>query len=115
MIYKNVESSPATVHKIRTSPNMPSGCSISALNLAVASIQSLRCCMSDLHSLLATEWKALRNVCFFLRLPSNSSFSRHNLACVNASSHCTKKVSALFKVGATSIQTSSSYDMSQGS
>ncbi|KAI0499098.1 hypothetical protein KFK09_019999 [Dendrobium nobile] len=101
------------VHKVRMSPDMPSRCSISALNLPMVNIQSLRCCISSLQTFLAAEWKSFRNVRFLLCLPANSFLSRNSLACINASTQHAKKASALFKVGVTSTQRRSSYGMSQ--
>ncbi|XP_020590980.1 uncharacterized protein LOC110031897 [Phalaenopsis equestris] len=95
------------VHKVRMSPEMPSGCSISAMNLSTANIRSLQSSISSLHTLLAAEWKSLRNLRFLLCLPSNSSLAAQSLACVNASTLYAKKGSALFKVGVTSMQTPS--------
>ncbi|KAG0501977.1 hypothetical protein HPP92_002049 [Vanilla planifolia] len=98
------------VRKVKMSPNMPSGCSTS-LNLATMNIKTIKCCMSNLCSMLSTKWKSLRGACFLQCVPIDSCFSKLSLACINANAQYAKKVSSLLKVGAANMQTSALFDL----
>ncbi|KAG0497619.1 hypothetical protein HPP92_002310 [Vanilla planifolia] len=98
------------VRKVKMSPNMPSGCSTS-LNLATMNIKTIKCCMSNLCSMLSTKWKSLRGACFLQCVPIDSCFSKLSLACINANAQYAKKVSSLLKVGAANMQTSALFGL----
>lgn len=94
--------------------DMPPGCSFASLKPPAMKLESLRTRLSNLQSTLSSGWEALRNVRVVPRLPANSSFSRHSLAYVHASTQYIKQVSGLLKIGVNSLRNSSSYEVVQG-
>lgn len=98
--------------KVRMSPDMPSGCHYLSLTTPAVKLESFKYRMSSLHSTLSTGWESLRKVRVLPRLPANSSFSRHSLAYMQASTQYIKQVSGLLKIGVTTLR-SSSYEAVQ--
>ncbi|KAH7679631.1 hypothetical protein IHE45_06G071100 [Dioscorea alata] len=101
------------VRKVRMSLDMPSGCSFSSCKSPSVNLESLRYRMSNFQSTLSSGWESLQKIRVLHRLPANSSFSRHSLSYVRASTQYIKQVSALLKTGVTTLRNSSSYEIVQ--
>ncbi|KAJ6829490.1 uncharacterized protein M6B38_357610 [Iris pallida] len=103
------------VRKVRMALDMPSGCNYLSLTKPGMKLESLRYRMSNLQSTISSGWESLRKVRVLPRLPANSSFSRHSLAYMHASTQYIRQVSGLLKIGVTTLRNSSSYDVVQES
>ncbi|XP_068638061.1 uncharacterized protein [Aristolochia californica] len=101
------------VRKVKMSLDMPPGCSFSSLKLPTLKLEPLKHRLANLQSTLSAGWEALRRIRVLPRTPANSSFSRHSLAYAHASTQYIKQVSALLKVGVTTLRSSSSYEIVQ--
>ncbi|KAG6468268.1 hypothetical protein ZIOFF_072841 [Zingiber officinale] len=100
------------VRKVRMALDMPSGCSFSSFRQPIVKLESLRFRMSSLQATLSSGWESLRKVRVMPNLPANSSFSRHSLAYMHASSQYIKQVSGLLKIGVSTLRSSnSSYEV----
>ncbi|XXG86523.1 hypothetical protein AAC387_Pa11g1398 [Persea americana] len=110
---KTVGKMKVQVRRVKMSIDMPPGCSFASLKPPALKLESLRTRLSNLQSTLSSGWEALRNVRVVPRLPANSSFSRHSLAYVHASTQYIKQVSGLLKIGVNSLRNSSSYEVVQ--
>ncbi|ONK75633.1 uncharacterized protein A4U43_C03F18930 [Asparagus officinalis] len=102
------------VRKVRMALDMPSGCNYLSLTTPMVKLESFKYRMSNLQSTLSSGWESLRKVRVLPRLPANSSFSRHSLAYMHASTQYIKQVSGLLKIGVTSLR-NSSYEVVQES
>ncbi|KAG9450790.1 hypothetical protein H6P81_010755 [Aristolochia fimbriata] len=103
------------VRKVKMSLDMPPGCSFSSLKSPSLKLEPLKHRMTNLHSTLSAGWDALRKIRVLPRTSANASFSRHSLAYVHASTQYIKQVSALLKVGVTTLRSGSSYEIVQES
>ncbi|XP_068642978.1 uncharacterized protein [Aristolochia californica] len=101
------------VRKVKMSLDMPPGCSFSSLKSPKLNLEPLKHRMENLQSTLSAGWEALRKIHVLPQTPANNSFSRHSLAYVHASTQYIKQVSALLKVGVTSLRGGSSYEIVQ--
>ncbi|XP_058088155.1 uncharacterized protein LOC131235065 [Magnolia sinica] len=107
---KTIGKMKVQVRKVKMSPDMPPGCSFSSLKPPMVKLESLRHRISNFRSTISSGWEALRNVRVVPRLPANSSFSRHSLAYVHASTQYIKQVSGLLKIGVTTLRNRSAYE-----
>lgn len=92
----------------------PSGCSFSSLQPPVINLKSFRHQISNIQSSLSSGWGSLRNVRLVPHLPTTRSLSRNSMAYMHASTQYIKQVSALLKIGVTTLRSRSSYDVMQG-
>ncbi|XP_058097001.1 uncharacterized protein LOC131242416 isoform X2 [Magnolia sinica] len=107
---KTIGKMKVQVRKVKMSPDMPSVCSFSSLKPPMIRLKSLQYRMSNLQSTLSSGWEAIQKVSVKPHVPANSSFSQHSLAYMHASTRYIKQVSGLLKIGATSLQNTSSYE-----
>lgn len=96
------------------SPDMPYGCQFSTMRQSKVALKSFRRHMSNFQSVLSVGWESLRNVHVSPRLSADSSFSRHSMAYVRASTQYIKEVSSLFRIGVTTLRSKSSVEPVQG-
>lgn len=110
---KTIGKMKVQVRRVKMSPDIPPRCSFASLQAPTIKLETLRNRVASLQSTLSSGWEALRNVRFVARVPANSSFSRHSLAYMQASTQYIKQVSGLLKIGVTTLRNSSSYEIVQ--
>ncbi|XP_078429702.1 pesticidal crystal cry8Ba protein [Wolffia australiana] len=101
------------IRRVRMVVDGPPGCGFSSLQSSLTNLKSLRHQISNLQSTLSSGWGSLRSIRLVPHLPASRSFSRNSLAYMHASTQYIKQVSALLKVGVTTLRSRSSYDAVQ--
>ncbi|CAA6658860.1 unnamed protein product [Spirodela intermedia] len=112
---KTVGRMKVQIRRVRMVADGPSGCSFSSLQPPVINLKTFRHQISNLQSSLSSGWGSLRNVRLVPHLPTTRSFSRNSMAYMHASTQYIKQVSALLKIGVTTLRSRSSYDVMQES
>ncbi|PPR97301.1 hypothetical protein GOBAR_AA23369 [Gossypium barbadense] len=103
------------VHKVKTTVDPPTGCSMTSLSLSAprAKLKTIQNQLSNFQSILSSRWQALKNIRVAPHLP-NSSFSHKSLAYMHAGTRYVKQAYGLLKVGVrSSHKNSSSYEVIQ--
>ncbi|KAG8499306.1 hypothetical protein CXB51_005812 [Gossypium anomalum] len=103
------------VHKVKTTLDPPTGCSMTSLSLSAprVKLKTIQNQLSNFQSILSSRWQALKNIRVAPRLP-NSSFSHKSLAYMHAGTRYVKQASGLLKIGVrSSRKNSSSYEVIQ--
>ncbi|TYJ45909.1 hypothetical protein E1A91_A02G088100v1 [Gossypium mustelinum] len=103
------------VHKVKTTVDPPTGCSMTSLSLSAprAKLKTIQNQLSNFQSILSSRWQALNNIRVAPHLP-NSSFSHKSLAYMHAGTRYVKQAYGLLKVGVrSSHKNSSSYEVIQ--
>ncbi|KAA3484839.1 Phosphoglucose isomerase [Gossypium australe] len=103
------------VHKVKTTLDPPTVCSMTSLSLSArVKLKTIQNHLSNFQSILSSRWQALKNIQVAPRLP-NSSFSHKSLAYMHAGTRYVKQASGLLKIGVrSSRKNSSSYEVIQG-
>ncbi|KAL9667324.1 hypothetical protein QQ045_001676 [Rhodiola kirilowii] len=92
------------VRKVRMSPDAPTGCSMSSIKRPAVNMESVRYRVLSIKSAVSSGCTALRKIRFAPQAPFHGSFSRQSLAYVQASTQYIKQVSALLKIGASTLR-----------
>ncbi|KAB2040628.1 hypothetical protein ES319_D02G097300v1 [Gossypium barbadense] len=103
------------VHKVKTTLDPPTGCSMTSLSLSAprVKLKTIQNQLSNFQSILSSRWQALKNIRVASGLP-NSSFSHKSLAYMHAGTRYVKQASGLLKIGVrSSRKNSSSYEVIQ--
>ncbi|KAK8309012.1 hypothetical protein V6Z12_D02G100900 [Gossypium hirsutum] len=103
------------VHKVKTTLDPPTGCSMTSLSLSAprVKLKTIQNQLSIFQSILSSRWQALKNIRVASGLP-NSSFSHKSLAYMHAGTRYVKQASGLLKIGVrSSRKNSSSYEVIQ--
>ncbi|KAH1096926.1 hypothetical protein J1N35_013847 [Gossypium stocksii] len=97
------------VHKVKTTLDPPTGCSMTSLSLSAprVKLKTIQNQLSNFQSILSSRWQALKNIRVAPRLP-NSSFSHKSLAYMHAGTRYVKQASGLLKIGVRSSRKNSS-------
>ncbi|XP_020586710.1 uncharacterized protein LOC110028968 [Phalaenopsis equestris] len=96
--------------KVRMTLDRPSGCNYISLRSQTVKLESFRYRMLNFQSTLSSGWESLRKVRVLPRLAAGSSFSKHSLAYMQASTQYIKQVSAILKTGVSSLRSAPAFE-----